>query len=64
MTFAFTHEERGLAGSVEVVVTPDGAIPTAHSSGTELDLHDAQQFVSSIASTNLDDFFSASEIGT
>lgn len=58
MTFAFTHDERGIDGSVEVVVTPNGSIPTAHSSGTELEFHDAQQFVSTITGTNIGEFFS------
>ena len=47
-------------GRYQPVVTPNGAIPTAHSSGPELELHDAPQFVSTVFGTNVGDFFETS----
>ncbi len=58
MSFTFSHAGRGLEGAeVDVVVTPNGTIATAHSSGAELELHDEQQFVSTIRANTSGDFF-------
>ena len=57
MTFGFSHAGRSIDGTVEVLVTPNGSIPTTHTSGAEIELHDEQQFVSTIVATDAEDFF-------
>jgi hypothetical protein len=47
VTFAFQHRERGIAGSVEVLVAPNGFVRTMEVSNSD-DWTDAQQFVTTI----------------
>lgn len=57
MSFAFTHADRGIDGSVDVVVTPNGSVQTADASGAEITLREAQQFIATIFPRNTGDFF-------
>lgn len=57
MSFTFSHTGRGIDGSVDVVVSPNGSISTAHSSGAEIEYHQAQQFVSTITAIGCGDLF-------
>lgn len=62
MMFTFSHPGRGIDdAAVEVVVTPNGSVPTAHSSGTEIEYRDAQQFVATVTATNVREFFELPE---
>ena len=49
VTFAIRHEERGIAGAAEVLVSPNGFIQTMESSSSG-DMHVAQQFTTTITS--------------
>jgi hypothetical protein len=48
MSFGVTHHELGIDGSIKVTVTPNGSTRTAHSSGAEIEWHEAQQFTCDI----------------
>jgi hypothetical protein len=56
-SFAFTHTGRRVNGSVDVNVAPNGSVQTADSSGREIELRDAEQFVATLFPRNTGNFF-------
>lgn len=57
MTFAFTHAAREIDGSVKVTVTPNGFVSTTGASGTQVEMHEAQQFAATLVASDTGDFF-------